>query len=82
MTHSYPLCRLESSLVPRPHPLTREKGSGDLQPIPRASLSIKLIAFPGGIRRQPITLQKTQSVAVAPEILDYFNAMTQHFFGV
>ena len=40
------------SLVPRPRPLTREKGSGDLQPIPRASLSIKLIAFPGGIRRQ------------------------------
>ena len=29
-----------SSLVPRPRPLTREKGSGDLQPIPRASLSI------------------------------------------
>ena len=27
------------SLVPRPRPLTREKGSGDLQPIPRASLS-------------------------------------------
>ena len=26
-------------------------------------------------------LQKTQSVVVAPEILDYFNAMTQHFFG-
>ena len=27
------------SLVPRPRPLTRRKGSGDLQPIPRASLS-------------------------------------------
>ena len=27
------------SLVPRPRPLTREKGSGDLQPIPRALLS-------------------------------------------
>ena len=31
------------SLVPRPHPLTRKIGSGDLRPIPQASL--KLIAF-------------------------------------
>ena len=30
-------------LVPRPHPLTRKKGSGDLRLIPWASL--KLIAF-------------------------------------
>ena len=70
-----------TSLVPRPRPLTREKGSGDLQPIPRASLSITLIAFPGGIRRQPITLQKAQSMVVAPEILDYFNAMTHPFLA-
>ena len=27
------------SLVPRPRPLSREKGSGDLRPIPRSSLS-------------------------------------------
>ena len=28
-----------ASLVPRPRPLSREKGSGDLRPIPRSSLS-------------------------------------------
>ena len=35
-----------NSLVPRPRPLTRKKGSGDLQPIPWASLSWLL--FQGG----------------------------------
>ena len=70
---------LSPILVPRPRPLMREKRVW--WPSADSSGFIKLIAFPGGIRQQPITLQKTQSVVVAPEILDYFNTMTQHFYG-
>ena len=68
------------SLMPRPHPLTRKKGSGDFWPIPRASL--KLIAFLARNLIPPITSQKTQSVVARPESLGYFSAMTQHFFAL
>ena len=66
------------SLVPRPHPLTRKIGSGDL-----SSGFIKVDCFWVRDLLPPITLQKTQSVVGSMlESLGYFSTMTQHFFGM
>ena len=72
-------CAQTPRLIPRSQSRAQtppeRRGSGDVRLIPQASL-LSVENF-----RPPITLREAQSVVQYWKTFDYFNTMTQHFFG-